>query len=96
MAWAGRSLKVDLRGGAFYVPRPENHEVYIGLITDLNYANPHVSPFEEFQRWKTHPKTQAQPSRGGNKDCLRSESIGQRWIQLAADYAFPGRTVDWL
>lgn len=43
-------------GGAFMY-HAENNEVYIGLITDLNYANPHVSPFEEFQRWKTHPET---------------------------------------
>ena len=43
-------------GGAFMY-HAENNEVYIGLITDLNYSNPHVSPFEEFQRWKTHPKT---------------------------------------
>ncbi len=43
-------------GGAFMY-HAENNEVYIGLICDLNYANPHLSPFEEFQRWKTHPKT---------------------------------------
>jgi len=43
-------------GGAFMY-HAENNEVYLGLITDLNYANPHVSPFEEFQRWKTHPET---------------------------------------
>ncbi len=43
-------------GGAFMY-HAENSEIYIGLICDLNYANPHVSPFEEFQRWKTHPKT---------------------------------------
>ena len=29
----------------------------VGLIADLNYSNPYLSPFEEFQRWKTHPKT---------------------------------------
>jgi len=44
-------------GGAFMY-HADNNEVYIGLITDLNYSNPHLSPFEEFQRWKTHPKTQ--------------------------------------
>ena len=43
-------------GGAFMY-HAENNEVYIGLICDLNYANPHLSPFEEFQRWKTHPET---------------------------------------
>ncbi len=45
-------------GGAFLY-HAENHEVFLGLITDLNYRNPHVSPYEEFQRWKTHPKTRA-------------------------------------
>jgi len=43
-------------GGAFMY-HAENNQVYLGLITDLNYSNPHVSPFEEFQRWKTHPET---------------------------------------
>lgn len=43
-------------GGAFMY-HAENNEVYIGLICDLNYSNPHLSPFEEFQRWKTHPET---------------------------------------
>lgn len=43
-------------GGAFMY-HAENNQVYIGLITDLNYSNPHLSPFEEFQRWKTHPET---------------------------------------
>ncbi|MEE4202135.1 MAG: electron transfer flavoprotein-ubiquinone oxidoreductase [Halieaceae bacterium] len=43
-------------GGAFMY-HAENNEVYIGLICDLNYSNPHVSPYEEFQRWKTHPET---------------------------------------
>jgi len=43
-------------GGAFMY-HAENNEVYLGLITDLNYANPHLSPFEEFQRWKTHSET---------------------------------------
>ena len=43
-------------GGAFLY-HAENCQVYIGLITDLNYSNPHLSPFEEFQRWKHHPDT---------------------------------------
>ncbi|MFU8765699.1 MAG: NAD(P)/FAD-dependent oxidoreductase, partial [Haliea sp.] len=43
-------------GGAFLY-HAENNQVYLGLITDLNYSNPHLSPFEEFQRWKQHPET---------------------------------------
>ncbi len=41
-------------GGAFLY-HLENNQIVVGLITDLNYSNPHVSPFEEFQRFKTHP-----------------------------------------
>ena len=33
----------------------ENNQVVVGLITDLAYSNPHVYPFEEFQRLKHHP-----------------------------------------
>ncbi|MBA6412196.1 electron transfer flavoprotein-ubiquinone oxidoreductase [Parahaliea sp. F7430] len=43
-------------GGAFLY-HAENNQVYLGLITDLNYSNPHMSPFQEFQRWKHHPET---------------------------------------
>jgi electron-transferring-flavoprotein dehydrogenase len=41
-------------GGSF-VYHAENNQVYVGLITDLAYSNPHVNPFEEFQRFKQHP-----------------------------------------
>jgi len=41
-------------GGAFCY-HAENNQLYLGLITDLSYANPHLSPYEEFQRWKHHP-----------------------------------------
>jgi len=41
-------------GGAFLY-HAEKNQVYIGLITDLNYRNPHLSPFDEFQRLKLHP-----------------------------------------
>ncbi len=41
-------------GGAFLY-HMDNNQVSVGLITDLSYSNPNVSPFEEFQRFKTHP-----------------------------------------
>ncbi len=42
-------------GGGFLY-HLENNQIYVGLITDLSYSNPHVNPFEEFQRFKTHPE----------------------------------------
>ena len=51
---AGWPMENDTYGGAFLY-HAENNQVYLGFITGLNYSNPYLSPFEEFQRWKTHP-----------------------------------------
>ncbi|AXR06378.1 electron transfer flavoprotein-ubiquinone oxidoreductase [Salinimonas sediminis] len=44
----------DATGGS-YLYHAENNQVLVGLIVDLNYANPYLSPFDEFQRLKHHP-----------------------------------------
>ncbi|MFT5312109.1 MAG: electron-transferring-flavoprotein dehydrogenase [Paraglaciecola sp.] len=44
----------DATGGS-YLYHAENNQVLVGLIIDLNYSNPHLSPFDEFQRLKHHP-----------------------------------------
>jgi electron-transferring-flavoprotein dehydrogenase len=51
---AGWPLENDTYGGAFLY-HLENNQVALGFITGLDYKNPYLSPFEEFQRWKTHP-----------------------------------------
>ncbi|MFJ4375583.1 electron transfer flavoprotein-ubiquinone oxidoreductase [Pseudomonas japonica] len=51
---AGWPLDNDNPGGAFLY-HLENHQVVVGLIVDLSYRNPHLSPFDEFQRYKHHP-----------------------------------------
>jgi electron-transferring-flavoprotein dehydrogenase len=51
---AGWPLENDTYGGAFLY-HMENNQVALGFITGLDYKNPYLSPFEEFQRWKTHP-----------------------------------------
>ena len=38
-----------------YLYHGENNEVYLGYVIPLDYKNPHLSPFDEFQKWKTHP-----------------------------------------
>jgi electron-transferring-flavoprotein dehydrogenase len=50
---AGWPMDNDTYGGAFLY-HMENNLVALGFITGLDYANPYLSPFEEFQRWKTH------------------------------------------
>ncbi|MBU3711719.1 MAG: electron transfer flavoprotein-ubiquinone oxidoreductase [Limnohabitans sp.] len=51
---AGWPLDNNTYGGAFMY-HMEDNKVAIGFVTGLNYSNPWLSPFEEFQRWKTHP-----------------------------------------
>jgi len=52
---AGWPLDKKTTGGG-YLYHAENNQVFVGLIIDLNYTNPHLSPFDEFQRFKHHPK----------------------------------------
>ncbi|WP_297721849.1 electron transfer flavoprotein-ubiquinone oxidoreductase [Limnohabitans sp. Rim8] len=54
---AGWPLQNDTYGGAFMY-HMEDNKVAIGFVVGLNYSNPWLSPFEEFQRWKTHPNIQ--------------------------------------
>ena len=51
---AGWPMDNSTYGGAFLY-HMEDNKVSLGFITGLDYANPYLSPFEEFQRWKTHP-----------------------------------------
>lgn len=75
-------------GGAFLY-HAENNEVYIGLITDLNYSNPHLSPFEEFQRWKTHPKTR-EILEGGTRIAYGARALAKGGYNSLPKMHFPG------
>lgn len=54
MHTSGWPLKTDTYGGSFLY-HLENHQVVVGFVVGLDYSNPYLSPFEEFQRFKTHP-----------------------------------------
>ncbi len=54
MHTAGWPMDNSTYGGSFMY-HMEDKKVALGFITGLNYSNPYLSPFEEFQRWKTHP-----------------------------------------
>ena len=55
MHGAGWPLNESNTNGGFFLYHAENNQVALGLFTDLNYSNPHVSPYDEFQRLKHHP-----------------------------------------
>ena len=55
MHTAGWPMDEHSYGGAFMY-HAEDNKIYCGFVVGLNYSNPYMSPFEEFQRWKTHPR----------------------------------------
>ncbi|MES9904413.1 MAG: electron transfer flavoprotein-ubiquinone oxidoreductase [Sedimenticola sp.] len=55
MHGAGWPLSESGSSGGSFLYHAEDNQVVLGLITDLNYQNPHLSPFEEFQRFKHQP-----------------------------------------
>jgi electron-transferring-flavoprotein dehydrogenase len=75
-------------GGGFLY-HAENNQVYIGLITDLSYSNPHVSPFEEFQRWKKHPKI-LQYLENGSRITYGARALAKGGLNSLPKMHFPG------
>lgn len=75
-------------GGGFLY-HLENDQVALGLITDLNYSNPHLSPFEEFQRFKKHPVIE-QYLAGGKRISFGARALAKGGLQSLPEMAFPG------
>ena len=61
----------------------------VGLITDLAYSNPHVSPFDEFQRLKHHPVL-AQHLKGGKRVSYGARAITKGGLNSLPQMTFPG------
>ncbi|MFM2099601.1 MAG: hypothetical protein RLZZ366_1140 [Pseudomonadota bacterium] len=78
----------DANGGAFLYHQA-NHQVALGFVTWLNYSNPHLSPFEEFQRWKTHPAVKA-ILKGGKRVSYGARAINDGGWQAVPKLSFPG------
>ena len=85
----GWPLDNRTEGGGFLY-HAANNKVYLGLIIALNYRNPHLSTFDEFQRWKTAPEDSA-ISRGWQASWLRCPSREQRWFAVIAQTRVSGR-----
>ncbi len=76
------------KGGGFLY-HAENNQVVLGLITDLCYSNPHVSPFDEFQRYKQNPVIK-QYLEGGKRVSYGARAITKGGPQALPKMTFPG------
>jgi len=80
---------LDEAWGGGFVYHQENSQVALGFIVSLDYVNPHLSPFEEFQRWKTHPAIRAQIE-GGRRGSYGARVINEGGYQAIPKLVFPG------
>jgi electron-transferring-flavoprotein dehydrogenase len=78
----------DSWGGGFLYHQ-SNGQVALGFVTALDYQNPYVSPFEEFQRWKTHPAIR-EYLEGGTRVAYGARAINEGGWQSVPKLAFPG------
>lgn len=75
--------------GGSYLYHAENNQVLVGLIVDLNYKNPHLSPFDEFQRVKHHPVIK-QYLEGGKRVSYGARAIAKGGFNALPKMTFPG------
>jgi electron-transferring-flavoprotein dehydrogenase len=78
----------DAVGGGFLYHQAGN-QVALGFVTGLGYKNPHLSPFEEFQRWKQHPEIRA-ILEGGRRISYGARAINEGGWQSVPKLTFPG------
>lgn len=81
---------LDMRtGGGSFLYHLEDNMVAVGFVLHLNYKNPWISPFEEFQRFKTHP-TISQTFEGGKRLSYGARAITEGGWQSVPKLTFPG------
>ena len=84
----GWPLSADTGGGSFLYHYGEQL-VAVGFVVHLDYTNPHLSPFEEFQRFKTHPAIRA-VLQGGQRLSYGARAISEGGVQAWPEMIFPG------
>jgi len=80
---------VNGSSGGGFLYHMEDNQVAVGLIIDLNYRNPHLSPFDEFQRYKTHPVI-AKTLTGGERLTYGARAIAKGGLNSLPKMSFPG------
>jgi len=88
MHTAGWPLDSDTYGGSFLYHQ-ESHQVAVGFVVGLGYSNPYLSPFEEFQRFKTHPAIRG-TFEGGKRVAYGARAIAAGGLQSLPKLVFPG------
>jgi electron-transferring-flavoprotein dehydrogenase len=89
---AGWPLSESDSSGGFFLYHTENNQVSCGLIADLSYTNPHLSPFDEFQRLKHHPVF-AKYLTGGKRVSYGARAIVKGGLNCLPKMTFPGGLV---
>jgi electron-transferring-flavoprotein dehydrogenase len=85
---AGWPLDTDTYGGSFLY-HLENNQVAVGYVVGLAYQNPYLSPYEEFQRYKTHPEIR-KFFEGGKRISYGARAITAGGLQSLPKLTFPG------
>ena len=85
---AGWPLGADTYGGSFLYHMDERL-VAVGFVVGLGYENPYLSPYEEFQRFKTHPEIR-NTFEGGKRICYGARAITAGGLQSLPKLVFPG------
>ncbi len=88
MHTVGWPLKSDSYGGSFLYHQ-DNNLLSLGLIVGLDYANPHLSPYAELQRFKSHPKIKPILA-GGTRLTYGARALNEGGLQSVPRLAFPG------
>jgi len=84
----GWPMQSDTYGGGFLY-HLENNQVAVGFVVGLGYSNPHLSPFEEFQRYKTHPEIR-KFLEGGKRIAYGARALTAGGLQSLPELVFPG------
>ena len=72
-----------------YLYHGENNEAYVGYVVPLDYKNPSMSPFDEFQKWKTHPSIKKY-LQGGERLSYGARALIKGGLQSLPKMEFPG------
>ncbi|HNG50244.1 MAG TPA: electron transfer flavoprotein-ubiquinone oxidoreductase [Plasticicumulans sp.] len=84
----GWPLDFSTYGGSFLY-HLENNQVAVGFVVGLDYANPWLSPFDEFQRFKNHPDIRP-TFEGGRRIAYGARALSEGGIQSLPKLSFPG------
>jgi electron-transferring-flavoprotein dehydrogenase len=76
-------------GGGSFMYHMEDNQVVVGFVVHLNYENPHLSPYDEFQRFKTHPSVRGIFA-GGKRISYGARAISEGGLQSVPRLVFPG------